>query len=639
MDQQGRHDVDQRFSEAQGFLDRKEYQRALDAFGELVRLHPDRAMFMDHNIDCLLRLSRWREAQEVLSAAIESHGKNVFRINQLARTAIELQDYSSALDILRSCRHELKLNANFFIFMTISAVGAGDFDQACEGACEVLSFVDDSEPSPLHRLAAHLRRLASKGHAEGVLQLVEYLLPLTTDPKCLLETGMSTAAMIGRWPKHLVFASELVRQQPDVIGNHIQQLTGRFECGDEASLEELRALDARFPREERTSEDSRRIENLEYQAQSRPLWRSHLQREISDTFDGFNTRIAAYLTLRQFDRAIEQALSAIAAYREHPRFMMLLGKAHEAKGSINTALEWLTRAIKKSPETSYLLYLARLQTKAGLTESASATVRLLLREHPKLPGACHLANQLGIDDDHPVAPLRRMQERDTWLHGGDSGDLIYALAAMQAGGGGHLFLTSVDGTREPMTSAKIEFLEPLLRLQMYIGGISVWQGEPIVRDFSLLRHVWVPGFDLVTLQWRCVLDNPEPDVRTRWLDVPNSPKHGRPVFARSNRYTNPEWDLLWRELKASTPDAIFVGTPDEFDLFQHGEHYPAHNALDLAQIISGASVFVGNQSLPYAIAEGLKVARILEVSPSNPNCIFPGALPLRFQTASIVDSL
>jgi hypothetical protein len=84
----------------------------------------------------------------------------------------------------------------------------------------------------------------------------------------------------------------------------------------------------------------------------------------------------------------------------------------------------------------------------------------------------------------------------------------------------------------------------------------------------------------------------------------------------------------------AAPDALFVGTAAEFEEFGAGEHYFADDALGLARVIAGASVFVGNQSLPYAIAEGLKVGRLQEVSTDVPNCRFPGALALRFGDTS-----
>jgi hypothetical protein len=39
-------------------------------------------------------------------------------------------------------------------------------------------------------------------------------------------------------------------------------------------------------------------------------------------------------------------------------------------------------------------------------------------------------------------------------------------------------------------------------------------------------------------------------------------------------------------------------------------------------VIAGSRLFVGNQSCPAAIAEGLKRPMILEVYPALPNCCF-----------------
>ncbi len=176
-------------------------------------------------------------------------------------------------------------------------------------------------------------------------------------------------------------------------------------------------------------------------------------------------------------------------------------------------------------------------------------------------------------------------------------------------------------------------LAPLLSAQHYVQGVAQWQGEPIAKDFVALRHLMVPDVDLATQHWRCVT-NIEPDVTTPWLIVPDAVRHGRPVFARSTRYRNRHWDAAWDDLKASNPRALFVGTEAEFVEFGHGEHYLARSALDLAQVISGASIFVGNQSLPYAIAEGLKVPRLLEVSPLVPNCTIPVRWPCAWLVAA-----
>jgi hypothetical protein len=44
--------------------------------------------------------------------------------------------------------------------------------------------------------------------------------------------------------------------------------------------------------------------------------------------------------------------------------------------------------------------------------------------------------------------------------------------------------------------------------------------------------------------------------------------------------------------------------------------------VDLASLIIGSELFIGNQSCAFAIAEGFKHPLILEVSPKQPDCIF-----------------
>ncbi len=171
---------------------------------------------------------------------------------------------------------------------------------------------------------------------------------------------------------------------------------------------------------------------------------------------------------------------------------------------------------------------------------------------------------------------------------------------------------------------------PLLTAQSYVVSAGPWQGEPVQRDFNVMRALMPPDLDLAALHWRAVMDEGALDVTQPWLKAPHAARHGRPVFARSGRYRNPGWEPFWAQLKAAGPDAIFVGTAAEFEDFGHGEHYLARDALDLAEVIHGGSIFIGNQSLPYAIAEGLKMGRLLEASPYVRNCLFPGALALAF---------
>ena len=51
-------------------------------------------------------------------------------------------------------------------------------------------------------------------------------------------------------------------------------------------------------------------------------------------------------------------------------------------------------------------------------------------------------------------------------------------------------------------------------------------------------------------------------------------------------------------------------------------HVATSDALELAQVINGADLFVGNQSFPLAVAEALKKPVVVEVDPGEPNCCF-----------------
>jgi GT2 family glycosyltransferase/tetratricopeptide (TPR) repeat protein len=88
-------------------------------------------------------------------------------------------------------------------------------------------------------------------------------------------------------------------------------------------------------------------------------------------------------------------------------------------------------------------------------------------------------------------------------------------------------------------------------------------------------------------------------------------------------------------LDAVRESAVFVGTPAEHKEFvrEFGivPYQPTADLLELARVIAGAALFVGNQSCPYAIAEALKVPALQETREVDPNCVYlrPGTLTVR----------
>jgi hypothetical protein len=227
---------------------------------------------------------------------------------------------------------------------------------------------------------------------------------------------------------------------------------------------------------------------------------------------------------------------------------------------------------------------------------------------------------------------------NTFKHAGDRGDLIYALPAIKYLKGGRLYLwinspyrkNLEDGTISLFTADKIKPLIPLLESQNYIFKTDIWRGEKIKYDFDCFRDRHIPN-NLSEAQLEfigvpgCVKD-------TKWLNVcPNS--IAKIVIARSPRYhnNNLNWKLIHDSLK---DDSIFIGSKKEHESFVNeiGDipYYKTKDLLEAAEVIAGCKVFFGNQSCPYAIAEGLKANTIQETCPYVSNCIFyrPNSLNL-----------
>lgn len=211
-------------------------------------------------------------------------------------------------------------------------------------------------------------------------------------------------------------------------------------------------------------------------------------------------------------------------------------------------------------------------------------------------------------------------------HTGDLGDIIAMLPIMRALGGGSIVLHPPTGQRqcrESLAGARYAALKPLLDAQPYVDSVTWSEIAPRgTHDFSTFRQNQIKGENLIQWQARnvgvAVSEIPwllaRPDARTR----------GRAVFARSRRYHSPAFP--WDKALSRWKDPLFVGLEEEYLAFQTAfgrpiEHCTAENLLELAQLIAGCEIFVGNQSCPYWIAAGLGVPLIQECWPQDPNSI------------------
>ena len=214
-------------------------------------------------------------------------------------------------------------------------------------------------------------------------------------------------------------------------------------------------------------------------------------------------------------------------------------------------------------------------------------------------------------------------------HSGDLGDVIYALPTLMAAGGGVLYLYHQQGkTWHGMDAKRAASLRSLLILQPYISDVVFCpEGHPpgaTDHDLNGFRDHGRPGRNLADMHLATLGFEPE-HRNERWLRVDHPIRDYPVIFARSLRCRHEKFP--WRRLcEIYRGAAAFVGTAEEHEDFcRFAVPIPllsTPNLLDVARVISGSRLFVGNQSCPAAIAEGLKHPMILEVYPALPNCCF-----------------
>lgn len=222
-----------------------------------------------------------------------------------------------------------------------------------------------------------------------------------------------------------------------------------------------------------------------------------------------------------------------------------------------------------------------------------------------------------------------------WVHSGDAGDLVYGLPTVKSMGGGDFIICpehrSPMGPRVRANEAYCENFRALLEEQDYITSVSYSEDFPEgdVLNLSLFRQWWNKdgwGGGPTSRAWMPILKlhleafGVKYNEREPWLRVSNPVVvPDRPIVINyTERYNNMKVNL-WGFIEKYHGQLVFVGTPEEYERFRlyclpiKGiPHYPTPNLLELARVIAGSKFFVGNQSCPLAIAQGLGKRALVE---------------------------
>ena len=229
------------------------------------------------------------------------------------------------------------------------------------------------------------------------------------------------------------------------------------------------------------------------------------------------------------------------------------------------------------------------------------------------------------------------------IHSGNAGDLIYSLPAMRKasqihGKPIHLYLRinvtgQYGGMNHPLGNVQMshqmaEMLIPLLVSTDFISQCEITE-EPQEVDYNFDLFRKIHNYTGHISQWyfhvypelTCDLSMP--------VEFDLSPGNVAfdIVLNRTSRYHNPTFD--YSILKPYQERITFVGLPQEYRVIKAKlpeiKHYEVSNFYELAQVIQGCNLFIGNQSMAFAIAEQMKHPRILEICPTAHNVIPTGA--------------
>lgn len=222
------------------------------------------------------------------------------------------------------------------------------------------------------------------------------------------------------------------------------------------------------------------------------------------------------------------------------------------------------------------------------------------------------------------------------LHYGDFGDVIHMLPVCKALGMVNLYFSDRNSVCKRILE-RLHVLQPLLESQGYVGIAKGHEGEDIhwnagefrqyhSRDNSLAKaHV-------LHYQGQKHLPTVQVDLKAPWITgiMPDQRSKNKIVIHRSDRYHN--HFFRWKTIvdHYGKDILLFVGFPSEYKRFceAFGEvtYIATANLLETSQLIAGSELFMGNQSVCMAIAEGMKHRRVMEACPWQPDVVVESGL-------------
>ena len=221
-----------------------------------------------------------------------------------------------------------------------------------------------------------------------------------------------------------------------------------------------------------------------------------------------------------------------------------------------------------------------------------------------------------------------------FLHSGHCGDLIYSLSIVKKLSTTHKcnFYVGInkkipdeDYFKHPANKVYIDdrmcnLLLPLLKQQNFIKHAKKHENETIDVDLDTFRDFPI-NLSFNSCKWYFHLIGEQSDLSKPYLECPEHKNlKDNIVILRSFRARN--HFINYKFLQNCNYDLIFIGLENEYEDLKKDvpklKFYEPSDFFEMGQIIKSSKFFLGNQSIAFAIAEGLKIPRLLECRPDFP---------------------
>ena len=219
-------------------------------------------------------------------------------------------------------------------------------------------------------------------------------------------------------------------------------------------------------------------------------------------------------------------------------------------------------------------------------------------------------------------------------HRGSCGDIVYSIPTIIALGGGKLYLRKEN---------QFKFLYNLLaRQNPHISYCFLEDGtEKIDINLDEFRPVSRNSPSLHLCQCHADPHHAQINYENAWLVDVYEDISPDIVINWTPRYHD-KCEIDYTILKSYQDKCCFVGMQKDHENFCRKynlkiEYVEVSDALYMAQVIKGSSLFIGNQSLGFALAESMKVPRVLERYFALDNCRPTGKNGYETLTADIID--